>query len=80
MWLSSEIGGILRYSDDFLLAFTGGFLKKIIAEVPELKTISLVENDTFCLIGFEVKNTGEHVEASMDDYVNIIEGVRILGV
>ena len=56
-----------NFVDDFNLAGTPEFVKKIISVEEELN-VSKVEEDVFWFTGLDVKAVSDRIEISMEDY------------
>merc|ERR1712236_76105 len=63
------IGLILSHVDDFTIAGTREFVKRIVTGIQERFTVSKVEEDNFRFTGLDVKTKNGKIEISMEDYV-----------
>ena len=61
--------------DDFSLAGTDEFVRKVIKQVEWQLTVSKVEKDKFRFTGLDISSVEDGIEVAMEDYVNSIEDV-----
>ena len=67
------MGLILSHVDDFTIAGTREFVKRIVSGIQERFTVSKVEEDNFRFTGLDVKTKNGKIEISMEDYAESIK-------
>merc|ERR1711921_53755 len=70
------MGLILSHVDDFTIAGTTEFVKRIVTGIQERFTVSKVEEDNFRFIGLDVKTKNGKIEISMEDYAKSIQEIK----
>ena len=69
-------GAVLTHVDDFSLAGTDEFVRKVIHQVERQLTVSKVEKDRFRFTGLYISSVKDGIEVTMADYVKSIEDVK----
>ena len=69
-------GAILTHVDDFNIAGTPDFIKKVINHVGRELTVSKIEEDCFIFTGLDIKVVDDGIEVSMEDYTNSLKDVK----
>ena len=69
-------GMVITHVDDFTLAGTADFIKKVLEMVEKELTISKVERDNFCYTGLDISTVTDGFEIEMADYVDSLEDVK----
>ena len=70
------IGAVITHVDDFTLAGTDDFIKKVLEMVEKELTVSKVEKDNFCYTGLDISTVTDGFEIKMADYVDSLEDVK----
>jgi len=70
------MGLILSHVDDFTIAGTQEFVKRIVTGIQEKFTVSKVEEDNFRFTGLDVKTKNGKIEISMEDYAESIKEIK----
>merc|ERR1712240_149792 len=70
------MGLILSHVDDFTIAGTLEFVKRIVIGIQEKFTVSKVEEDNFRFTGLDVKTKNGKIEISMEDYAESIKEIK----
>ena len=70
------MGLILSHVDDFTIAGTLEFVKRIVTGIQERFTVSKVEEDNFRFTGLDVKTKNGKIEISMEDYAESIKEIK----
>ena len=70
------IGAVITLVDDFTVAGTDEFVKKILEIVGKELTISKIEKDKFRYIDIDVVTVEDGIEIEMEDYVDSLEEVK----
>ena len=63
-------GAILTHVDDFNIAGTPDFIKKVIDHVGRELTVSKIKEDCFRFTGLDIKVMDDRIEVLMEDYNN----------
>jgi len=69
-------GAILTHVDDFNIAGTPDFIKKVIGRVGRELTVSKIEEDCFIFTGLDIKVVDDGSEVSVEDYTNSLQDVK----
>ena len=69
-------GAILTHVDDFNIAGTPDFIKKVIDHVGRELMVSKIEEDCFRFTGLDIKVVDDGIEVSMEDYTNSLQDVK----
>ena len=69
-------GAILTHVDNFEIAGTPEFLKKVIDMVERELTVSKIEDDNFRFTGHDVKVVDDGIGVSMNNYTNRLQYVK----
>ena len=67
---------VITHVDDFTLAGTDEFVKKILEIVGKELTISKIEKDKFRYTGIDVATVEDRIKIEMEDYVDSLEEVK----
>ena len=70
------MGLILSHVDDFTIAGTREFVKRIVTGIQERFTVSKVEEDNFRFTGLDVKTKNGKIEISMEDYAESLQEIK----
>merc|ERR1712033_120215 len=70
------MGLILSHVDDFTIAGTPQFVKRIVTGIQERFTVSKVEEDNFRITGLDVKTKNRKIKISMEDYAKSIKEIK----
>ena len=70
-------GMISSHVDDFILAGSDAFFKKITQKIAEKLEISKLEDNEFRFTGMDVKKEGDVIVVSMEDYAKSLEKIDI---
>ena len=69
-------GAILTHVDDFYIAGTPEFVKRIVEHIGRELTVSKIEEDCFRFTGIDIKKVDDGIEVSMKDYAESLEVIR----
>ena len=70
------VGLILSHVDDFTIAGSPEFVKRIVVGIKEKFTVSKVDENNFRFTGLDVKTNNGKIEVSMEDYADSIEEIK----
>merc|ERR1712177_119746 len=70
------MGLISSHVDDFTIAGTTEFVKRIVTGIQERFTVSKVEEGNFRFTGLDVKTKNGKIEISMEDYAKSIKKIK----
>ena len=70
------MGAVIIHVDDFTLAGTEDFIKKILETISQELTVSMIEKDKFRYIGIDVSAMEDGKEVEMEDYVDSLEEIK----
>ena len=69
-------GAILTHVDDFYIAGTPDFVKRVIDHIGRELTVSKIEEDCFRFTGLDIKKVDNGIKVSMEDYTNSLEDIK----
>ena len=69
-------GAILTHVDDFDIAGTSDFIKKVIDHVGRELTVSKIEENCFRFTGHQIKVVDNGIKVSMEDYTNSLQDIK----
>ena len=67
------IGVVITHVDNFTLAGTEEFIKKVLETISRELTVSKIEKDNFRYTRIDVFTTNDGIEIQMEDYVESLE-------
>ena len=68
-------GAILTHVDDFYIAGTPDFVKRVIDHIGRELTVSKIEENAFRFTGLDIKVVEDGIEVSMEDYSHSLKDV-----
>ena len=69
-------GAILTHVDDFYIAGTPDFVKRVIDHIGRECTVSKIEEDCFRFTGLDIKKVDNGIESSMKEYADSLEDIK----
>ena len=70
------MGAVITHVDDFTLAGTEDFIRKVLETISRELTVSKIEKDNFRYTGIDVSTTDDGIEIQMEDYVESLEEMK----
>ena len=67
---------VITHVNNFTLAGTADFIKKVLEMVEKELTVSKVEKDNFCYTGLDISTVTDRFEIKMADYVDSLKDVK----
>ena len=66
----------MTHVDDFYIAGTPDFVKRVVDHIGRELTVSKIEEDCFRFTGLDIKKVDNGIEVSMEDYTNSLEDIK----
>ena len=66
----------MTHVDDFYIAGTPNFVKRVIDHIGRELTVSKIEEDCFRFAGLDIKKVDNGIKVSMEDYTNSLEDIK----